>query len=251
MFGEDQQKPYGYIIVIHDITDIKHLERIRTDFVANVSHELKTPLTSIRGFAETLRNGVEDPEVVESFLGIILEESERLQSLINDILSLSEIESKKVAYDEEFEVHSCFEEVVLMLEPQAAEKRQSLTLEKAGEPIYLYGNRNKFKQMLINLIENGIKYTPEAGAVRISTKRVDGLLEFKVADNGIGIPKESLGRIFERFYRVDKARSREMGGTGLGLSIVKHIVQTFQGKIEVDSTLGVGTTIRITCPIKE
>ena len=249
MYGDDKENPYGYIIVIHDITEIKRLENIRTDFVANVSHELKTPLTSIIGFAETLKNGgVDDKATEENFLGIIMEEANRLQKLIDDILSLSEIESKKIANEQKFLVSQCIQEVVFMLESQAVEKSQTLKFENDTYDVLLNANRNQFKQMLINLIENAIKYTPEKGAISVALKDVNNEILIEVEDNGIGIPNESIDRIFERFYRVDKARSRELGGTGLGLSIVKHIVQILNGKISVKSELGEGTKFTISIP---
>ena len=249
MYGEDRENPYGYLIVIHDITEIKRLENIRTDFVANVSHELKTPLTSIKGFAETLKNGgIDDVATEESFLTIILEEADRLQSLIDDILALSEIESKKIANDDEFNVAECIREVVFILENQALEKSQLLRLEENVSGVLIKANKHKFKQMLINLIENAIKYTPERGVISVLLSASEKDIIIEVEDNGIGIPEESLGRIFERFYRVDKARARELGGTGLGLSIVKHIVQTMRGRIKVASELGVGSKFSITFP---
>ena len=249
IYGDDKEKPYGYIIVIHDITEIKRLENIRTDFVANVSHELKTPLTSIIGFAETLKNGgIDDKAIEENFLGIILEEADRLQKLIDDILSLSEIESKKIADDEKFSVSQCIEEVVFMLESQAIDKSQMLQFEDTTYGVLLNANRNQFKQMLINLIENAIKYTPEKGKITVVLKIENNEIMIEVEDNGIGIPSESIDRIFERFYRVDKARSRELGGTGLGLSIVKHIVQILGGRIIVRSELEKGTKFTISVP---
>lgn len=249
MYGDDKENPYGYIIVIHDITEIKRLENIRTDFVANVSHELKTPLTSIIGFAETLKNGgIDDKATEENFLGIILEEADRLQKLIDDILSLSEIESKKIANEQKFSVSQSIQEVVFMLERQAIDKSQTLKFNDDTSGVLLNANRNQFKQMLINLVENAIKYTPEKGFVEVTLKVFDNEILIEVEDNGIGIPNESIDRIFERFYRVDKARSRELGGTGLGLSIVKHIVQILNGKISVKSELGEGTKFTIGIP---
>ena len=249
MYGDDKESPYGYIIVIHDITEIKRLENIRTDFVANVSHELKTPLTSIIGFAETLKNGgIDDKATEENFLGIILEEADRLQKLIDDILSLSEIESKKIANEQKFSVPQCIQEVVFMLESQSIDKSQILKFDDSTSGVLLKANRNQFKQMLINLIENAIKYTPEKGSIKLTLKVVNNEIQIEVEDNGIGIPNESIDRIFERFYRVDKARSRELGGTGLGLSIVKHIVQILNGKISIKSELGEGTKFTISIP---
>ncbi len=246
--GEDPNS--GAIISILDITTMKKLEKIRTEFVSNVTHELKTPLTSIRGFVETLRNGaVNDPEVAPKFLEIIDIEAERLTMLINDILQLSEIENS--ARDTNITRHNMTEtisEVVSVLQIPAEKKGVSLNLS-AAPVIMIEANRDRIKQMLINLIDNGINYNRENGSVNIDAAKADGKVVICIEDTGIGIDPEHHDRIFERFYRVDKGRSRSMGGTGLGLSIVKHIVNMYNGDIMLYSELGKGTKFTIQLPV--
>ncbi|ELC8441640.1 HAMP domain-containing protein [Clostridium perfringens] len=237
----------GTVVVIQDITDIKKLENMRSQFVANISHELKTPLTSIKGFAETLRY-VDDDETRNKFLSIIDEESDRLARLLEDILSLYEIEQKRITVLEEFNVDKEIEKVYFLLNDQAKKKGVEVFLDTNSNCI-LMGDKDKFKQMLLNLVSNSIKYTEKGGMVRVESYTHDMNLVLVVEDNGIGISAEDLPRIFERFYRVDKARSRESGGTGLGLAIVKHIVRLFDGDISVSSELEVGTKFVITIPI--
>jgi two-component system phosphate regulon sensor histidine kinase PhoR len=248
----------GVIITIQDITKLRKLERMRTEFVTNVSHELKTPLTSIKGFAETLKNGaIEDKEDAVRFLDIIEAEAERLHRLISDILSLSELEQKKnKMIAEEIEIDIIVEEVVSMLKTQADKKKIELIHKVQKDIKRLTGDPDKLKQMLINLVENAIKYTPEKGCVTVeacnaSDPEGGDMIAFNIMDNGIGIPRQNIPRLFERFYRVDKARSRKIGGTGLGLAIVKHIVILFNGEIEVQSELGRGTTFTVTLPVKQ
>lgn len=240
----------GGIITIHDITTMKKLEQIRTEFVSNVTHELKTPLTSIRGFVETLRSGaVNDADIAAKFLEIIDIEAERLTMLINDILQLSEIENN--FSDTNIGKHNLSDiisDVVSILQGSADKKNVSLIVEAAPK-ITIQVNRNRIKQMLINLIDNAIKYNVENGSVRIKAFKADGRLVISVADTGIGIAEEHLSRIFERFYRVDKGRSRNMGGTGLGLSIVKHIVNLYDGDINVKSEPGKGTEFIVQLPV--
>lgn len=240
----------GGIITIHDITTMKKLEQIRTEFVSNVTHELKTPLTSIRGFVETLRSGaVNDADVAAKFLEIIDIEAERLTMLINDILQLSEIENN--FSDTNIGKHNLSDiisDVVSILQGSADKKNVSLIVEAAPK-ITIQVNCNRIKQMLINLIDNAIKYNVENGSVRIKAVKADGRLVISVADTGIGIAEQHLSRIFERFYRVDKGRSRNMGGTGLGLSIVKHIVNLYDGDINVKSEPGKGTEFIIQLPV--
>ncbi|MDR5586853.1 MULTISPECIES: ATP-binding protein [Clostridium] len=231
----------GKVITIQDITDIKKLELMRTQFVANVSHELKTPLTSIKGFAETLRY-VEDDETREKFLNIIDKESERLSRLINDILVLSSIESNISIQNDEFLPKTIIEDVVNMIRKLANNKEINLEFYDDNQELIL-GDKDKFYQLTLNLVENAIKYSENGSNVKVISYSKRGYYYLEVSDNGIGIPKEDLPRIFERFYRVDK--SRKKGGTGLGLAIVKHIVKTFNGDINVKSTLGEGSTFKV------
>jgi two-component system phosphate regulon sensor histidine kinase PhoR len=238
----------GTVAVIHDITDIKKLENMRSQFVANVSHELKTPLTSIKGFAETLRY-VEDADTREKFLNIINDEAERLSRLISDILTLSQIEQTRKIRDDLVDVESSVSQVVMLVKNAAEKKGINLTVR--GDKIEgLHGDADLLKQMLINLVDNAVKYSGEGSEVVITTSMQDNSGVISVTDNGIGIPKEHLERLFERFYRVDAARSREQGGTGLGLAIVKHIVLRFKGSIEVDSEPGRGSTFTVKLPLK-
>ncbi|HOM42572.1 MAG TPA: ATP-binding protein [Bacillota bacterium] len=247
----------GIIITIQDVTELRKLERIRTEFIANVSHELKTPLTSIKGFAETLKSfDFDDRQDAIRFLNIIEDEAERLYRLINDILSLSELEQRKTkALRDKIDMEKAVEEVLSVLKSQSDKKNIQLSVKIQEGLDSLSGDGDKFKQMLINLIDNAVKYTPENGKVSIEAYKqshdadLDKLI-IKVKDNGIGIPKQHIPRLFERFYRVDKARSRSIGGTGLGLAIVKHIVILFNGEIEVTSEVGKGTEFRIILPLK-
>lgn len=239
----------GGIATIHDITNLKKLEQIRTEFVSNVTHELKTPLTSIRGFIETLKNGaIEDKSVSTKFLEIIDIESERLYLLINDILQLSEIETQRTDSNiETYNVKSIMEEILSVLNVAANKKEIALSYE-VSDSLSIYVNRDRIKQMLINLIDNAIKYNSENGYVHVKAYKQEGIITFSIRDSGIGIAEEHIPRIFERFYRVDKGRSRNMGGTGLGLSIVKHIVNLYSGSITVKSEVGKGSEFIIQLP---
>lgn len=239
----------GGLAFIQDITKIKKLEQIRTEFVSNVTHELKTPLTSIRGFIETLRSGaINDKEVAEKFLEIIDIEAERLYMLINDILQLSEIETKqKDSNIASYNLKSIIEETLSIMLGTAEKKNITLDFE-ADENLNIVANRDRIKQMIINLVDNAIKYNVENGKVGIRANKCEGKITISVKDTGIGISKEHLPRLFERFYRVDKGRSRDMGGTGLGLSIVKHIVNLYSGDIKVNSEPGKGTEFIIRLP---
>lgn len=244
-----EEQHIGTVAVIQDITDIKKLEKIKSEFVANVSHELKTPLTSIKGFAETLRY-VEDKETRIKFLSIIDEETERLTRLIKDILILSDIEQQRDSkVKEDIDVMKAMESIYGLMKNFADKKNINLKVSVYENPI-IYGDKDKFKQMLINLIDNAIKYSEEGDCVSISIKIIEDICVISVKDTGAGIPKEHLPRLFERFYRVDKARSRAKGGTGLGLAIVKHIVLSFNGKIFVESEIKEGTKFTIEIPLK-
>jgi two-component system phosphate regulon sensor histidine kinase PhoR len=244
----EQTKNMGTLIVLQDISDIRKMEEVRKDFVSNVTHELKTPLTSIKGFIETLKEGaINEPEIATNFLDIIDIESDRLTMLINDILYLSEIENKKTEVNNEtIKLNDLIEEVILILKTQAQKKNIKISIENTT--IELRTNKDRLKQLLINLVDNAIKYNKENGSVNISCQRKGIYIRIIVSDTGIGIAEKHMERIFERFYRVDKGRSREMGGTGLGLSIVKHIVNLLSGKIKVNSNPGEGTSFYIDIP---
>ncbi|WZL74753.1 ATP-binding protein [Clostridiaceae bacterium 35-E11] len=247
----DPNRIIGVMALIQDVTEMRKLEKMRSDFVANVSHELKTPLTSISGFIETLKNGAIGNEKVRNrFLDIIDIETERLTRLINDLLTLSSIENSNLNIKKEkIEVHEIVHEVNVMVESLAKQKQINYSTELEANLPSIIGNRDWFKQMLLNLVENAIKYTPEKGKVKVRIyQRYDNIF-IVVKDTGIGIPKEDKHRLFERFYRVDKARSRKIGGTGLGLAIVKHIVMSFNGEIKVNSELGKGAEFIVRVPI--
>ncbi|MEB3100525.1 two-component system histidine kinase PnpS [Ferviditalea candida] len=253
----DADEEWGVVIVLHDITAIRRLEKMRSEFVANVSHELKTPITAIKGFAETLLGGaVQDRETAEAFLQIIHDESDRLNRLIEDILQLSKIESKKAPmYFAPVHMASFAAQTMEMMESTAA--KRNIRLEKQlDDEIYLEADEDRLRQILINLLSNGINYTPEGGIVKLIVEPVldkdNGEYDHVriiVKDTGIGIPKSDVPRIFERFYRVDKARSRGSGGTGLGLSIVKHLVELHRGTIRVESMVGAGSSFIIELPV--
>lgn len=243
----------GTLIIAQDITDIRKLEKIRSDFVANVTHELRTPLTSIRGFIETLKDGaVEDTVRCNRFLEIIDIEAERLERLIDDILLLSEIENKPfILQVDRIDIEKTVEEDILSIFKKRAEDKNILlrTYFQNNLPV-LNMNIDRFKQMMINLVDNAIKYSPHAGEVLVSAYSKNNKMVLKIKDTGIGIPEEHQERLFERFYRVDKGRSRKLGGTGLGLAIVKHIVLSADGTIKVSSQPGVGTEFKIEIPLK-
>lgn len=240
----------GVVMLFQDVTEIRRLENMRKDFVANVSHELKTPLTSIKGFVETLKNGaVDNPVVRDRFLDIIEMEAMRLSHLINDLLVLSDIEKRNDSgFKEEIQLEKLTEEVMIMLSGSAKNKDIGLELITKPNMPKLMGNPNWLKQMLINLIDNAIKYTLDKGKVTVNLEYDSKYILIEIRDNGIGIAEEHINRLFERFYRVDKARSRNVGGTGLGLAIVKHIVISFEGEIEVNSVIDKGTTFLIKLP---
>ena len=244
-------KVVGALAMVEDITELRRLEQVRTDFVANVSHELKTPLTSIKGFVETLLDGaINNPPMAEKFLKIIMLEAERLTRLINDILSISKLESGMTdAPTERIQLDKMAFEVADMLRIHAEEKQVTINAHRNKKPVYIVGNPDHVEQMLINLIENAIKYNKPGGSVTVHVFGNDREANLTISDTGIGIPEEHLPRLFERFYRVDKGRSRSMGGTGLGLAIVKHIVRGMNGEIEVHSKFGEGTEFLVTLPI--
>jgi len=247
-FLEDENgNSLGAVAVMRDITSLRHLEQMRQEFVANVSHELRTPLTSIKGFVETILSGsVDDEEVAKRFLTIINDETDRMIALINDLLDLSRIEGgkqpfKKTAVD----MKKVFDDTIMILQSKAKDK--NIVLENnIYDPAVVEGDEKLLRQVAINLVDNGVKYTPEGGKVWVEAEQGLDNVEFIINDTGLGIPREHLERIFERFYRIDKGRARHMGGTGLGLSITKHIVEKHKGTIAVESRPGKGTKMRLT-----
>lgn len=247
---QDDPEKRGSLVFLSDVTAVRRLEEMRSAFVSNVTHELKTPLTSIRGFVETLRAGaVHDEKVADRFMEIIDIEADRLGQLIDDILELSDIEStRKDADMTRFDLRMLMQEVTEMLQHAADLKHVKLFVAN-DEPLEVYASRHRLKQLLINLVDNGIKYNRAEGSVRIEAVKRAGKVQLTVADTGIGIPIEHQTRIFERFYRVDKGRTREEGGTGLGLSIVKHIAQLYNGTVSVKSENGKGTVFTVNLTI--
>jgi len=251
-YQDNPNRKIGTLIILEDITEMRKLETMRKDFVANVSHELKTPLTSIKGFIETLKSGaVEDEQLRNKFLNIIDEETYRLNNLIEDLLILTDIEnSKNKIKNEMINPNISINEVIEFLAELAVEKNIQIIDKVNGNLPIIYGNQGWFKQMLINLIDNAIKYTKPNGKIIITAYNVSDQLIISIKDTGIGIKKEYLDRLFERFFRVDKARSKKVAGTGLGLAIVKHIVIQFNGDIKVKSEIGKGTEFKIILPIR-
>jgi len=240
----------GAIAVFHDITRLKGLEKIRQDFVANVSHELRTPLTTIKGYVETLLEGALKEEVASQFVQVIKRHTDRLTKIVEDLLMLSKIESKEFQLKMEvISLRDLIDDVIDFVKEPAEKKKISISQSAIPPSLAVEADRNYLEQISINLLDNAIKYTPEGGRITISVIEKDQReVLVSVQDTGIGIPKEDLPRIFERFYRVDKGRSQELGGTGLGLSIVKHLVQAHGGKVWVDSQPGKGSTFYFTLP---
>jgi len=244
----------GSILVFHDITDIKRFESMRSDFVANVSHELRTPLTAIRGYVETLlHTPPTDPKDSRQFLAIIDRHSERLSRLTQDLLTLSDLESGKIQLSlQPIDASQLIQRVFEVFFDQAARKQVKLTQRVERELPKLLGDLDRLQQLFINLVDNALKYTPSAGEIILEAHSLPvqngggaTQIEIAVIDTGAGIPEKDLPRLTERFYRVDKARSRDLGGTGLGLAIVKHIVQAHRGELRIESVLNRGTTVRV------
>jgi len=240
----------GGVLVFHDVTHVRNLEKIRQDFVANVSHELKTPICSIKGYAETLLEGaIEDKTNAKDFLNIILSDSNRLANLIDDLLSLAKIESDQLLLESHpYKLFPILKKVLTTLKGQIDKKSIFLKIDIPKNISSVLIDETRIKQVLLNLIDNAIKYNNPKGKISVSAKEINNFIKINITDTGIGIPNRDLSRIFERFYRVDKARSRELGGTGLGLSIVKHIIQSHKGEISVTSIEGQGSTFSFTLP---
>ena len=242
--------PAGLVLVGHDTTQSVRYQELRKEFVANVSHELRTPLTVIKGFIETLQDGaMGDANRAREYLATIVRHTDQLTNLVSDLLELSKLESqpdlpRAVSVD----LATSVRKSVDLIMPAAQRKGQSLTMDVKRLPLVV-GNPDYLERAIANLIDNAIKYTPDRGEIRVAARSNGSNVIVEVTDNGLGIPAEDIPRIFERFYRVDRSRSREMGGTGLGLSIVKHVVQVHGGTVEVNSTLGQGSTFRLKLPI--
>ncbi|MBX3319715.1 MAG: PAS domain S-box protein [Nitrospira sp.] len=257
--GGKRENEACVVLVFHDITDLRRLEKIRKDFVANVSHELRTPLTSIKGYVEALLDGAKDDPVASSnFLDIILKQSDRLNLIIQDLLELSKIESGGISFKEEpIELKSLIERALSVVRPIADKNRHHLTTMIDAALPAVAGDEGRLVQVLTNLLDNAIKYTPEGGTITVDATRVAlektephaNAIDISVADTGIGIPEQDRPRVFERFYRVDRARSRELGGTGLGLAIVKHIVEGHGGQVWVEANHPRGSRFVVRLPI--
>ncbi|WP_369041102.1 two-component system histidine kinase PnpS [Staphylococcus chromogenes] len=238
----------GMVIVLHDITQLKKLENLRRDFVANVSHELKTPITSIKGFTETLLDGAKNDEAsLDMFLNIMLKESNRIQSLVDDLLDLSKIEQNTELDKHSIRLSKVAHHALEIIQPLAQDKNIEL-IDEINDNVNAMADESKMSQVIVNLLSNAVNYSPPDKTITIRVYNKERCKVIEVIDQGIGIAKEETYRIFERFYRVDKARSRDSGGTGLGLSITKHIVEGYQGTIEVESELGKGSIFRVQLP---
>lgn len=240
----------GAIAVFHDITRLKELEKVRQDFVANVSHELRTPLATIKGYAETLLDGALQEEVAAQFVQVIKRHTDRLTKIVEDLLTLSKIESKEFQLkSENVLISGIIDDAIDFVKELSERKGISIRKNDISPSLSVHADRDYLEQVLINLFDNAIKYGREGGEITISAIEKDrNEVQISLSDNGTGIPKEDLPRIFERFYRVDRGRSKELGGTGLGLSIVKHLVQAHGGRVWAESQLGEGSTFYFTLP---
>ena len=242
----------GVIMIVRNITENVKLDDMRKEFVANVSHELKTPLTSIKGYSETIMNGDLTYQEIIRFSKVINQEANRMGRLVADLLQLSRFDYKKVSWKKMmFAIDEMAQNVCEKMQLSAKEKNHTLECVVNVKPPHVYADRDSIEQVLVNIISNSIKYTPEGGIIRVYVGSINKDNAYvKIIDNGIGIPQKDLSRIFERFYRVDKARSRKMGGTGLGLSIVKEIIDGNNGTINIRSEVNQGTEVSITLPTK-
>ena len=241
------------MMVFHDVTRLKKLEKMRVDFVANVTHEIKTPLTAILGFIETLQEGaISEEDTARKFLQTIRKHSERLNRLVDDLLAISNIElGETPLFFESVALGGVVESVLAMINPRAQEKRIVLTKDIPEDLPPVNADRDKLNQILLNVLDNAVKFTPESEKISVTARlhEDNNHVMVNIADTGIGIPKDEIPRLGERFYRVDKTRSRELGGTGLGLSIVKHLMKAHNGAMDIDSRLGVGTIVSLSFPI--
>jgi two-component system sensor histidine kinase VicK len=249
-FMNDRNEIGGVIIVFKNITEQYKIDKLQREFVANVSHELKTPITTIKSYAETLLDGaLEEKQLAEDFLNVINSESDRMSRLVSDLLRLSRMDYEQTKWKKEkLNVNEMINQVAKKLSIQAKNKKIKMHVNKISEDMNILFDRDGFEQILLNIAGNAVKYTPRNGNVWISAAREYGNINISIKDDGIGIPKEDQLRVFERFYRVDKARSRELGGTGLGLSIAKQIAEAHDSTLSINSELNKGTEIIITIP---
>ena len=249
-FKNEENRPEGVIAVIQDVTEHVKLDNMQKEFVADVSHELKTPITSIMGCADTLLEGGYDLETQNKFLKVISDESKRMARLVTDLLTLSRYDSKRKTEKELFDLGKLVKETQEKLEIQIKQKGHSVESFVTADVPPVYANKDDIQRVILNILSNSIKYTPNGGKIRLYVGFVYNDAYVKIIDNGIGIPEEDLSRIFERFYRVDKARTRQLGGTGLGLSIAKEILDKNGGSIDIKSKVGEGTEVVIRIPTK-
>ncbi len=249
VFEDELDNTGSVLVVLHDITRQAKLEMARREFVANVSHELRTPLTTVKSYAETLIDMAEGTDFPVTFIHTIVNETDRMTRLVKDLLVLSSLEQSDQLKKSVFDMKVLLSDVVDTMGLVAKEQGHRLTLKTKGNFEDFYGDRDRLEQLLYNIISNSIKYTPNGGKIEVFAERIFNSIYIKVKDTGIGIPEKDLGRIFERFYRVDKARSREKGGTGLGLAISKGIVENHEGTISIDSVLHKGTEVSISLPV--
>ena len=251
-FFSDELNPMGIIMIVRNITDSVKTDNVRKEFVANVSHELKTPLTSIRGYSETIMNGDLTYQEIIKFSKVINQEANRMSRLVSDLLQLCRIDYNRVNWNKStLNTVDILKKVCEKVRYEGEQKSHKLELICTDKVPSIYADKDSIEQIVINILTNSIKYTPDGGLIRVYAGPIDDRVYIKVIDNGIGIPQKDLKRIFERFYRVDKARSRKMGGTGLGLSIVKEMVDGNNGTININSKLNEGTEVTMTFPTKK
>jgi two-component system phosphate regulon sensor histidine kinase PhoR len=251
--SDEDEKPIGAVLVLHDITELKNLERVRTDFVANASHELKTPITAIRGLTETILGDEEvDDETVTRFIGRVHSQSLRLSQLVGDLMAISRLENSQGNQDfSKINFTDLIRKAVQEVQSTADENGHRLVTELTDEGLEVYGDQQNLRQLVDNLINNAMKYTTDSGTITVKLLKDEQTAELQVSDTGIGISPQYQSRVFERFYRVDKARSQSLGGTGLGLSIVKNIAEKHSGSVSVESQLGSGSTFIFRIPLEK
>ena len=239
------------MIVFHDVTRLKKLEKVKEDFVANVTHEIRTPLTAIIGYLETIKNGaIGNIDETKKFVDIILNQAERLNRLVEDLLTLSHIELKELKFNfENVSINAAITNVISLVEAKAKEKKITIHNNVRENFPMIRADKDKLTQIFVNILDNAVKFTPESGRITIVAKEADAYTAVSISDTGIGVPRDEIQRLGERFYRVDRSRSRDLGGTGLGLSIVKHLMIVHGGRMEIESELGRGTTVFLLFPL--